>query len=374
MTFSFLAAIINVVALVSGLTGGLMGYGNTREKIEDAACEIESLLQTTLRNVYQELALFWQKMESDIIPEANHTMLAARESMTELIHIVTDTSIVAQETIQESFGVRYLFMNRTSVFTESVDNVLIQLRFEVEIGLIMLYLFINMLCGHELGRIANIQRPSAYKLLERDMVRLLRVACKLSCLFHVLYITGRLFYFLILSRSQARPNEILPCIILPIIIVIAINLGRLLKSVLSSFVFSFIAYILWIPINLVLLPVLMLLYIVSLQPTVWLVRVYENRRQYRNQFGIYVIRLLIVIIPVLVILTFEVITTHICDTINLGTGFLLAMLIAYILYYITACTIIVNYHPNSGTKSDKCLSHDFKFSCPVCTDDPSVSS
>ena len=154
-----------------------------------------------------------------MIPEANHTMLAAKESVTGLVHIVPDTNIVAQETMQESFGVRYLFMNRTSIFTESVDSVLIQLRFEVEIGLIMLYLLLNMLCGYELGRIANIQRPSAYKLLDRDMVRLLRVACKLSCPFHVLYIIGRLFHFLILSRSQAGPDEIPP-----IVIVIVINI------------------------------------------------------------------------------------------------------------------------------------------------------
>ena len=361
---------VNLVALMAGWTGGLMGFENTREKLEEAACEIEISLETIVTNAYQQMSLVWQKVETDIIPEANQTIVYVRGTVTELVCVATDRIIAAQETIRDTFGLGYLFMNRTSVFADVVDDVLVQLRFEVEIGLIMLYLFINMLCGFQLERMAKVQKPSAFMLLERDMVRLLKIACKLSCIFHVLYITGKLFYFLVLSRSQAGPDEILPWIILPIIVVLAINIGRILKTALSLYVFSFVGYIFWIPINLVLYPIMLLLYIILLQPTVWLVKVYEKRCTYKHQFDIYVIRLLIVIIPIIVILIFEVITTYISQTVNLGTGLLLATLITYVLYYITACTIIANYYQNRY----KFLSNDLNMYCSVCSGDANVKS
>ena len=190
----------------------------------------------------------------------------------------------------------------------------------------------------------------------------------------ILYITGKLFYFLILSRSQAGPGEVLPWIVLPFIVVIAINIGRFLKTALSLYVFSSLCYILWIPINLVLYPIFVLLYVIILQPTVWLVRVYKHRRKYGQQFGIYVIRLLIIIVPAIVILVFEVITTHISETINLGTGLLLAMLTTYVLYYITACTIIVNYYPGNATKCVKSLLRDTEGYCRVCHGDADLNT
>ena len=373
MISSFFASLFNLTALVAGWTGGLMGFESTGEKLLEAGCEIQVWTENALTILSQQMTLVWQKLESDFISEAMQTVVSAREAIAELTCIATDTVIVAQESIRGSLGLGYLLTNKTSVLKDIVDDVFVQLRFEVEIGLIMLYLFIIMLCGTQLDRIERIQKPTAFVLLERDMVRLLRIACKLSFLFHILYITGKLFYFLVLSRSQAGPDEVLPWIILPIILVIAINIGRFLKTALSLYVFSSLCYILWIPINLVLYPIFVLLYVIILQPTVWLVRVYKHRHQYGQQFAVYVIRLLIIIVPAIVILVFEVITTHISETINLGVGLLLAMLTTYVLYYITACTIIVNYYPGIGTKCE-CAFHKNKIYCKVCHGEADLSA
>ena len=184
MISSFFASLFHLTALVAGWTGGLMGFESTREKLLEAGCQIQVWAENTLTILSQQMTLIWQKMESNFISEATLTVVSAREAITELTCIATDAVIVAQESIRGSLG--YLLTNNTSVLTDIVDDVLVQLRFEVEIGLIMLYLFIIMLCGAQLDRLERIQKSSAFMLLERDVVRLLRFACKLSCLFHII--------------------------------------------------------------------------------------------------------------------------------------------------------------------------------------------
>ena len=338
MVFGFLAPLVKVVAPVAGVVGGLLGFRKTRHKIEGAAGGIQTSIDTTLKNVHQELVMFREKLETDFIPEAKETMLVARESMTSLVHTVNDTGVVIQESMRGLVDISRAFMNRTFITMDRVDDVLIQMKFGVEIGLIMLFVIIVILCGHELRRTENVRRPSAYMLFERDLMRMLRIACIMACL----ALAGKLFYVLILSKSQAEPDDIIRWALLPIVIIILLNLGRLLKSVFSSYILPIAGFILWIPVNLVFYPLIFLLYSVCLQPTVWLVRVYKNRHQFRNHFCIYLIRFLLIIIPVLLILIFEVITTYMFTTMNLETGLLMAMVVVYVLYYITAYFVMLN--------------------------------
>ena len=327
-----------LLALGAGLIGGLFGFRKTQSKIEGAADGIQTSIDTTLKNVHQEMVMFREKLETDFIPEAKETMFVARESMTSLVHTVYNTSVVAQESMRGLVEISRAFMNRAFITMGRVDDVLIQMKFGVEIGLIMLFVVIVILCGHELRRTENVLRPSAYMLFERDLMRMLRISCIMSCL----ALAGKLFYALILSKSQAEPDDIIRWALLPIVVIIVLNLCRLLKPVFSSYILPIVGFILWIPVNLLFYPLIILLYSVCLQPTVWLGRVYKNRHQLRNHFCIYVIRFLPIIIPVLLILIFELITTYMFTTMNLETGLLLAMTVVYVLYYITAYFIMIN--------------------------------
>ena len=309
MVFGFLAPLASVVAPVAGVIGGMFGFRKTQHKIEGAAGGIQTSIDTTLKNVHQELVMFREKLETDFIPEAKETMLVARDSMTSIIHTVYNTSIVAQESIRGLVDISRPFMNRTFITMDRVDI------------LILLYVII-----------------SAYMLFERDLMRMFRVACMMSCL----ALAGKLFFVFILRKFQLEPDDIIRWALLPIVVINAFYLGRLLKSVFSSFILPIVGFILWIPVNLLLYPLIFLLYSVGLQPTVWLVRVCKNRHHLRNHFCIYVIHFLPIIIPVLLILIFEVITTYMFTTMKLETGLMLAMVVVYVLYYITAYFIMLN--------------------------------
>ena len=205
MVFDFLAPLVSEFALVAGVIGGMFGFMSTQDKIEGAASGIQTSIDTTLKNVHQELVMFREKLETDFMPEAKETMLVARESMTSLVYTVHDTGVVAQKSMRGLVEIARAFMNRAFITMDRVDDVLIQMKFGVEIGLIMLFVIIVVLCGHELRRTENVQRPSAYMLFERDLMRMLKVACIISCL----ALAGKLFYVLILSKSQAEQDDII---------------------------------------------------------------------------------------------------------------------------------------------------------------------
>ena len=154
MVFGFLAPLVSVVAPVAGVIGGMFGFRKTQRKIEGAAGGIQTSIDTTLKNVHQELVMFREKLETDFIPEAKETMLVARDSMNSLVHTVHDTSVVAQESMRGFADISRAFMNRRTFITMDRVDVLT-----------LLYVII-----------------SAYMLFERDLMRMFRVACMMSCL------------------------------------------------------------------------------------------------------------------------------------------------------------------------------------------------
>ena len=330
--FSFLAPVVGVV-------GGLLGFRSTQRKIEGAAGGIQASIDTTLKDVHKELALFREKLEADLLPEATQTMAVVRESMQDVVGIMYKTSLVAQESMKEMVILSHAFLNRTFVTMDRVDDVLIQVKYGMEIGLIMLFLFIAILCGYELRKATNEQTPSVYALFERDILRMLRIGCILACL----ALMAKVFTALVLNKTAAAPEEILPWVFLPVVLVIFLNIFRLLLRVIL-FISPFLQFIWWYPYNIVVYPCAWLFYKAFLQPTAWLVRVYQNRRHFRNQFGIYLILcLVLVLLPVILILTFECITTVMGDSLKLDTGLLLAIFITYIIYYVLAFVIMVRY-------------------------------
>ena len=72
------------------------------------------------------------------------------------------------------------------------------------------------MCRSEIKRIENMLKPNAFFRLEKDLLQMLRLACIFSCM----AIVSKVFYIVILQRTDATPTDIVHLALLPIAAVI----------------------------------------------------------------------------------------------------------------------------------------------------------
>ena len=298
----------------------VFGYDRALNQVEHSVGALQAQGVSTLRDIQGQISQFRQKFENELMPEMNATMRVARDSMLAMVNI-------SQQAVQ-----------RISVTLDKVDETVITAKFGIEVILIILFLLIAMLCRYELNRLGNMLKPNAFFRVEKQLLQMLRLACIFSCL----AIVVRVFYIVILQHTEAAPSEILYLALLPLVAVITFNALCLLVFVFTH-VFYFIRFLMWTPFMVLVYPLIYLLYFTFVAPTVWLYRVYQARLRLKNQYGVYVMHSLVVILPFIFLLTFNVIflvrgysyTTHV-DVVY-------GLIATYVLYYVIALSIKINY-------------------------------
>ena len=120
----------------------------------------------------------------------------------------------------------------------------------------------------EIMRVDCMLKPNAFFRLEKDLLQMLRLACIFSCM----AIVSKVFYIVILQRTDATPTDIVHLALLPIAAVIIYKILCLLVFV-SRHVLRFLGFVMWTPFMILIGSPLFFFYLVLFAPTVWLYRV-----------------------------------------------------------------------------------------------------
>lgn len=312
MVFGFIGKVVSKV----------FGYDKAVKQVGHSAEAIQGQVAASLNDMKAQITALRQEVVNKLIPEVTQTLDVARDSMQSLVN-----------TTQQA-------LERFSKSLDKIDDTVVTIKFGIEVILIILFLLIAMLCRYELNRIERILEvnPNAFYRLERELLHMLRLAC----IFSGLALVCRVFYILILQRTEATPNEILLLALLPILAVVVFKILCLLLILLKH-VWFFLRFALWAPFMMIVYPVFYILHLTFIAPSIWLYRVYQARYRLRNQYAIYVMHSLVIVLPFFFIKMIDIISYVRGDDYSSHLTVLYALITTYCLYYLIALDIRLNY-------------------------------
>ena len=298
----------------------VFSYDRALRQVENSTGVLQAQTAATLQNIQSQVSHFRQAFETELMPELKATIDVARNHM----------EAMANES--------HKAVQRFSLTLDKVvlDNTGVTIKFGVEALLIILFLLVAKMCRSEIKRIEDMLKPNAFFRLEKDLLQMLRLACIFSCM----AIVSKVFYIVILQRTDATPTDIVHLALLPIAAVIIYKILCLLVFV-SRHVLRFLGFVMWTPFMILIGSPLFFFYLVLFAPTVWLYRVYQARWRLRNQNAIYIMHSLVIILSIFFVKMFDVLYILRGYSEKQHYDVVYASVATYVLYYAIALYIKV---------------------------------